>query len=66
MSAITEATDVAGQVCEFDATITEQHADERVAWNSDSGPNHAGVITLHRFDDEKTPVMASRGRSIHP
>lgn len=24
---------------EFDATITEQHPDERVAWKSDSGPN---------------------------
>lgn len=66
MSTVTEAIDVAGQVGEFDTTITEQHADERVAWNSDSGPNHAGVISLHRLDDEKTRVMARRGRSIHP
>ncbi|QYB00698.1 SRPBCC family protein (plasmid) [Rhodococcus sp. USK10] len=50
--------DVAGQVREFDATITEQHPDERVAWTSDSGPNHAGVITFHRLDDEKTRVTA--------
>lgn len=50
--------DVAGQVREFDATITEQHPDERVAWASDSGPNHAGVITFHRLDDEKTRVTA--------
>ncbi|MFC9358454.1 SRPBCC family protein [Rhodococcus sp. NPDC057014] len=50
--------DVAGQVREFDATITEQHPDERVAWNSDSGPNHAGVITFHRLDDDKTRVTA--------
>jgi uncharacterized membrane protein len=50
--------DVAGQVREFDATITEQHPDERVAWTSDSGPNHAGVITFHRLDDDKTRVTA--------
>ncbi|WP_016933979.1 SRPBCC family protein [Rhodococcus sp. R1101] len=50
--------DIAGQVREFDATITEQHPDERVAWTSDSGPDHAGVITFHRLDDEKTRVTA--------
>src|SRR6185295_7345623 len=36
---------------EFDATVTEQHPDERVAWKSDSGPDHAGVVTFHRLDD---------------
>jgi uncharacterized membrane protein len=29
---------VAGVHREFDATITEQHPDERVAWRSDDGP----------------------------
>ncbi len=43
---------------EFDATITEQHPDERVAWRSDSGPDHAGVITFHRLGDTKTRVTA--------
>jgi uncharacterized membrane protein len=43
---------------EFDATITEQHPDERVAWTSDSGPDHAGVITFHRLDDAHTRVTA--------
>ncbi|WP_040793766.1 SRPBCC family protein [Nocardia paucivorans] len=41
---------------EFDATITEQHPDERVAWRSDSGPEHAGVVTFHRLDDTTTRV----------
>jgi uncharacterized membrane protein len=41
---------------EFDATVTEQHPEERVAWKSDSGPEHAGVVTFHRLDDEKTRV----------
>lgn len=43
---------------EFDATITEQHPDERIAWKSDSGPNHAGVVTFHRLDDTHTRVTA--------
>jgi len=47
-----------GVTREFDATITEQHPDERVAWASDSGPTHAGVITFHRLDDRTTRVTA--------
>ncbi|MEU7143594.1 SRPBCC family protein [Nocardia sp. NPDC046473] len=43
---------------EFDATITEQHPDERVAWKSDSGPQHAGVITFHRLSDNQTRITA--------
>jgi uncharacterized membrane protein len=50
--------DIAGQIREFDATITEQHPDERVAWHSDAGPDHAGVITFHRLDDAHTRVTA--------
>jgi uncharacterized membrane protein len=49
---------VAGKTKEFDATITEQHPDERIAWKSDSGPNHAGVITFHRLNDTRTRVTA--------
>ena len=41
---------------EVDATITEQHPDERVAWKSDSGPQHAGVVTFHRLNDNTTRV----------
>lgn len=41
---------------EFDARITEQHPDERIAWQSTSGPQQAGVVTFHRLDDEHTRV----------
>jgi uncharacterized membrane protein len=51
-------TRIAGVTREFDATITEQNPDERVAWRSDEGPNHAGVITFHRLDDTTTRVTA--------
>jgi len=49
---------VGGVRREFDATITEQHPEERVAWRSDNGPQHAGVITFHRLGDNQTRVTA--------
>jgi uncharacterized membrane protein len=51
-------TSIAGVTREFDATITEQHPEERVAWASDTEPRHAGVITFHRIDDTTTRVTA--------
>jgi len=48
--------DIAGVEREFDATITEQHPDERVAWNSTDGTTHAGVVTFHRLADDETRV----------
>jgi uncharacterized membrane protein len=48
--------EVAGQDKEWDAEITEQHPDERVAWTSTSGARNAGVVTFHRLDDDTTRV----------
>jgi uncharacterized membrane protein len=42
---------------EWDAVITEQHPEERVAWKSTNGTSNAGVVTFHRLDDAKTRVM---------
>jgi uncharacterized membrane protein len=42
---------------EWDAEITEQHPDERVAWKSTSGAEHAGVVTFHRLDENTTRIM---------
>ncbi len=50
-------TRIAGVEREFDAEITEQHPDERIAWRSTAGPSHAGVVTFHRLDDSTTRVM---------
>jgi membrane protein len=47
---------IAGVEREFDAKITEQHPDERVAWTSLDGPTHAGVVTFHRLDETHTRV----------
>jgi uncharacterized membrane protein len=50
-------TKVDGVTREFDARITEQAPDERVAWTSVDGPKQSGVVTFHRLDDASTKVM---------
>lgn len=47
---------VGGQRREFDAEITEQHPEERVAWKSMDGTTHAGVVTFHKLDEQTTRV----------
>jgi uncharacterized membrane protein len=47
---------VAGKTKEWDARITEQTPDQRVAWTATSGAENAGVVTFHRIDDNKTRV----------
>ncbi len=49
--------EIAGVRREWDATITEQHPDERVAWTSTSGTKNAGVVTFHRLSEDRTRVM---------
>ena len=50
-------TKIAGVEREFDAEITEQHPDERIAWRSIDGPRQAGVVTFHRLSDDRSKVM---------
>jgi uncharacterized membrane protein len=49
--------EIAGREKEWDAEITEQHPDERVAWRSTSGAPNAGVVTFHRLSDTRTKIM---------
>ena len=50
-------TSVDGVTKEFDAKITEQKPDERVAWTTVDGPSQSGVVTFHRLADDRTKVM---------
>ncbi len=50
-------TNIDGVKREFDAEITEQHPDERVAWRATEGTQHAGVVTFHRTGDAESRVM---------
>jgi len=49
--------DIGGVHREWDAEITEQHPDERVAWRAREGADNAGVVTFHKLSDTKTKVM---------
>jgi uncharacterized membrane protein len=42
---------------EWDAEITEQIPDERVAWRSTDGTGNAGVVTFHKLSDTSSKVM---------
>ena len=48
---------LAGKEEEWDAVITEQTPDQRIAWASTSGATNAGAVTFHHIDDNTTRVM---------
>lgn len=50
-------TTVGGVEREFDAAITEQIPEERVAWRSVDGKTHGGVVTFHRLSPDTTRIM---------
>ncbi|MEV5732486.1 SRPBCC family protein [Streptomyces sp. NPDC052292] len=51
-------TKIGGVEREFDAEITEQIPDERVAWSTIGGDaRQAGVVTFHYIDDNTTKIM---------
>ena len=49
--------EIGGVHREWDAEISEQHPDERVAWRATDGTDNAGVVTFHRIDDDTTRIM---------
>jgi uncharacterized membrane protein len=49
--------DIGGTRKEWDARITEQTPDDRVAWTSETGARNAGVVTFHKLSPEKTRIM---------
>jgi uncharacterized membrane protein len=50
-------TKIGGVEREFDAEITEQHPDERVAWAAVDGPLQAGVVTFRPIERDRTRVQ---------
>ena len=49
--------DVGGKEKRWEAEITEQIPDARIAWRSRTGANNGGVVTFHRLDAQKTRIM---------
>jgi uncharacterized membrane protein len=48
--------EIGGTRVEWDAVITEQIPDTRIAWRSTSGTHNAGAVDFHRLSDEKCRV----------
>ena len=49
--------EIGGEKREWDAEITEQHPDHRVAWKAldQDGPN--GAVTFHKLDESRSKIM---------
>ena len=49
--------DIGGKEKEWNAEITEQVPDQRIAWTSREGALNGGVVTFHRLTDSKSKIM---------
>ena len=49
--------DIGGVDREWEAEITEQKPDSRIAWKATGEVTHAGVVTFHEIDPQTTRVM---------
>jgi uncharacterized membrane protein len=49
--------EIGGHREEWDAEITEQSPDERIAWKATGGKHNAGVVTFHRLDNQRCKIM---------
>lgn len=47
---------VAGVRKEWDAKITQQEPDQRVAWQAIDGADNGGSVDFHRLDDRRTRI----------
>ena len=48
---------VAGKTKEWDAEITEQIPDQRIAWRSIGGVKNEGVVTFNKISDNRTRIV---------
>lgn len=49
--------EIGGKEEQWDAEITEQIPDKRIAWRSIGGVKNAGAVTFHKISDAKTRIM---------
>ncbi|MFN2594929.1 MAG: SRPBCC family protein [Actinomycetota bacterium] len=49
--------EIAGRTREWDAKITEQTPDQRIAWTNIDGVTNSGVVTFHKIDDNTSKIM---------
>ena len=48
--------EIGGHELEWEAEITEQTPDQRIAWTSRGGAHNAGVVSFHRISDTTSRV----------
>lgn len=48
--------EIGGKETEWDAEITEQRPDERIAWRSTTGTKSSGVVTFHHLAENRSRV----------
>ena len=51
--------EIGGHRREWDAEITEQVPDQRIAWKGTNGVKQGGVVNFHRLEDNMTRVIVS-------
>lgn len=56
---------IAGVKREWDAEITEQTPDQRIAWTTVDGTQTSGVVTFHALDDTTTRVVLQLEMDAH-
>src|SRR5947209_8424408 len=49
-----------GERQEWDAEISEQVPDQRIAWQSQGGVQHSGIVIFEPLDDARTKVKIGR------
>ena len=57
--------EIGGARREWDAEITEQHPDHRVAWKALDQDGPDGVVTFHMLDENRTRVMVQMDYEPH-
>ncbi|MBW3658072.1 MAG: SRPBCC family protein [Actinobacteria bacterium] len=50
-------TEIAGEEREWQAEITEQEPEKRIAWRAVGEVGNAGVVTFHKLSDARSKVM---------
>jgi uncharacterized membrane protein len=50
---------VVGETEEFDAEVTEQIPDTRIAWKSTSGRAHGGAVDFHPLPGDRSQIVLS-------
>jgi hypothetical protein len=49
---------------QWEGEVTEREKNEKIAWKTNSGTSHEGVISFHKLDDNLTRVMVTM--DFHP